>query len=239
MTPLRVCCLVAVGLSVALGLPAWGRQASGTPSRTQATHPQPAPDDLDAIVARVQKTYQALQTFSGKFTQTVTITGMARSRTDSGTVLMKRGGKMRWDFQHPDVKHFVSDGKTMWFYYPAENQLIRVPLEQSASQVALDFMFGLGDVRKDFEVSLARGSSYGKPNLVGLHLVPKKPMGTLKRLTILVGDDGMVKEAVVEDQMATVTRVEFSDVVINQPIPDDRFVLKVPQGVEATSTTVP
>ncbi len=239
----RVWRLAMMGLVVTLRCSSvWAQEGADNPApTTEGSSPARGNDGdaeaLEAVVARVQKAYQKLETFSGKFTQTVTITGMSRTRTDSGTVMMKRGGKMRWDFQSPDVKHFVSDGKTMWFYFPAEHQVMSLPLEQSASQVALDFMFGLGDVRKDFDVSLARGSSYGEPALRGLHLVPKKPMGTLKRLTILVGEDGMVKEAIVEDQMGTVTRVRFSDVAVNQPIPDERFAFKPPEGVTETRAT--
>ncbi len=187
---------------------------------------------LDETVARVQEAYQNLETFSAKFTQTVTSTGMSRARTDSGTVEMKRGGKMRWDFQEPEAKQFISDGQTLWFYFPAENQVMTLPLEQGASQVALDFMFGLGDVRKDFDVTLAQEIAYRKPGATALHLVPRKALGTVKRMTILVGDkDGMVEEAIVEDMMGSVTRVVFAGAVINRPIDDERFAFQAPPGV--------
>ncbi len=187
---------------------------------------------LDEVVARVQAAYRNLETFSADFSQTVTLSGMARTRSDKGHVELKRGGKMRWDFQNPEVKQFISDGRTLWFYFPEEKQVMRMPLEQGANQVALDFMFGLGDVRKDFQVELGNAEVYRTPGVAALHLAPRKSMGTVKRLTILVGtDDGMVKEAIVEDQMGSVTRVVFTNVVINQPIDDARFVFEVPEGV--------
>jgi outer membrane lipoprotein carrier protein len=53
-------------------------------------------------------------------------------RTESGQVYFRRPGKMRWDYQTPEEKVFVSDGRTVWLYVPADRTAMRTPVKESA-----------------------------------------------------------------------------------------------------------
>jgi len=213
--------------------------ATTTPTVTAPTVTAPtvtAPTDGKALaeaVARVQKAYTQLQSLRADFTQTSKVPSVSRARVDSGTLELKKGGKMRWDFAKPEVRHFISDGKTLWIYTPAEKQVIQSSLQAGASQTALNFLQGLGDLTRDFTPSLATEAEFQKPGMSALHLAPKENIGMLKRLTVLVSNaDGIVQEAVVKDHMGSLTRIVFSQLKINAPIADGRFDFKVPTGVE-------
>jgi outer membrane lipoprotein carrier protein len=38
---------------------------------------------------------------------------------------------MRWEYERPEKDLFLVDGKTAWFYVPADHTVTRVPAKQS------------------------------------------------------------------------------------------------------------
>src|SRR3982751_5518688 len=79
-----------------------------------------ADDAVKKIASAVDARYNSLQTFTADFIETYS--GNGASRSESGTLSLKRPGKMRWDYREPSQKVFLSDGKTAFFYVPAEHQ---------------------------------------------------------------------------------------------------------------------
>jgi len=188
---------------------------------------------LDKVIKRVQEAYKGINTLQADFSQSVLLGATSRPRVDTGKLEMKKGGLMRWDFERPSQRHFISDGKTLWVYNPAEKQVMKTSLRAGASRTALNFLFGLGQVMNDFVPSLGTEKAYQKPGADTLQLLPKESLGTIKKLTILVDrKDGMVREAYLHDPMGTVTHVVFSNMKVNGPIDDTRFKFEVPAGVE-------
>ena len=43
---------------------------------------------------------------------------------ESGRVIVKKPGRMRWEYQSPEEKLFVTDGSRSYFYIPIENQVM-------------------------------------------------------------------------------------------------------------------
>lgn len=52
-------------------------------------------------------------------------------RTEAGTAYFQRPGKMRWEYEAPEKNVFLVDGKTAWFYVPADHTVTRVPAKKS------------------------------------------------------------------------------------------------------------
>ena len=71
-----------------------------------------AQTDVRALASKVDQRYDHMRTLEAQFTETYTGAGM--SRTESGTLLMKRPGRMRWDYDQPRPKLFLTDGSTAW-----------------------------------------------------------------------------------------------------------------------------
>lgn len=187
---------------------------------------------MGSAVNRVQATYARLESFQADFEQTLFLSN-GRNRVDSGTLQIKKGGKMFWDFKKPTARQFISDGKTLWMYTPDEKQAVETSLAAGASQTALNFMSGLGSLTKDFTVELAKEAQFQRPGMTALHLFPKESIGTVSRLTILAGDeDGMVHEAFVKDPMGTLTQIVFSNLKQNVSVADSRFTFTPPAGVQ-------
>ena len=52
-------------------------------------------------------------------------------QAESGKVYFSRPGRMRWEYEAPEQKLFISDGKTVWFYVPSDRTVTRAPMKQS------------------------------------------------------------------------------------------------------------
>jgi outer membrane lipoprotein carrier protein len=52
-------------------------------------------------------------------------------RVEAGTAYFRRPGKMRWEYESPEKNLFLVDGKTAWFYVPADHTVTRVPAKES------------------------------------------------------------------------------------------------------------
>src|SRR5205809_7405851 len=86
-----------------------------------ASLPALATDDpVKKLASAVDARYNSLQSFRADFLETYSGNGV--SRKESGTLSLKRPGKMRWDYREPNPKLFLSDGKTAIFYVPGERQ---------------------------------------------------------------------------------------------------------------------
>jgi outer membrane lipoprotein carrier protein len=99
-------------------------------------------DSLEEYVRQFESSYHAVRTIRADFTQTYVSGG--RTRIESGVVYFARGGLMRWDYQRPQAKLFLSDGKALSLYVPEEKQLTRSPLKAS------------DDIRVPFRLLLSR-----------------------------------------------------------------------------------
>jgi outer membrane lipoprotein carrier protein len=52
-------------------------------------------------------------------------------QAESGKVYFSRPGRMRWEYEAPEPKLFISDGKTVWFYVPSDHTVTRAPIKES------------------------------------------------------------------------------------------------------------
>ena len=86
--------------------------------------------DVRALTKLVEGRYRNAQTLRATFLERYVEGGTVR--IESGVVYFRRGGKMRWEYESPEAKLFVSDGRTVWFYVPADRTVVRTPVKESA-----------------------------------------------------------------------------------------------------------
>src|SRR5258705_13704836 len=86
--------------------------------------------DVEAIVARLEARYRSARTLQATFLERYTENGRV-VRTEAGIAYFRRPGKMRWEYQSPEKNLFLVDGKSAWFYVPADHTVTRVPAKQS------------------------------------------------------------------------------------------------------------
>src|SRR5262245_57414188 len=131
----------------------------------------PPAQSVHEIAASLQKKYDAVKDFTADFEHTYE-GGVLRKRvTEKGTVQIKKPGMMRWLYKEPQRKEFVSDGRRVYVYLPADKQVMvdRVPQEDEATSAVL-FLAGKGNLTRDFTITQVPGAP---PDAYGLKLLPK------------------------------------------------------------------
>jgi len=185
----------------------------------------------EELVERLQETYSSLQSFSADFEQIFT-SPLAELR-ESGIVLMKKPGKMFWEYNDPTRKIFVTDGRSSYFYLPGDRQVIVGELDLESEQTPLLFLVGRGDIRRDFTVETEveeQALDAGNPLV---KLVPKDPNPQFSYLIIEVSIPRyLVRRLIVVEPIGNRNEYILSNMEENVPIPEERFRFQVPPGVE-------
>ena len=119
--------------------------------RTPAAELSPA-----QLTQSLQLKYDSIKDFSADFVHTYQGGVLRKQLTERGHVLIKKPGKMRWEYMTPEKKLFVSDGVKVYSYVPEDNQVIvgSVPEGDQAGAPVL-FLAGKGNLVRDFTPSHA------------------------------------------------------------------------------------
>src|SRR2546429_6776501 len=86
--------------------------------------------DVKAVVHRLETKYRSARTLKATFLERYTENGRV-VRVEAGIAYFRRPGKMRWEYEAPEKNLFLVDGKTAWFYVPADHTATRVPAKMS------------------------------------------------------------------------------------------------------------
>jgi outer membrane lipoprotein carrier protein len=186
---------------------------------------------LDEVVAGVESTYGKITDLRAEFAQTARNKSLGQDIKAEGTVLLKKGGKMRWDYKSPAPQQIVSDGTSLWVYTPELNQVNKGNAPKALAGPAGSFLSGLGKIREEFTVRFLNPANprdgAGRPVL---DLTPKQPTPLLTRLVIAVDPkDYVVREAVLYDQFQNTVTMTFNKVVINPGLSDTLFAFTPPK----------
>ncbi|MCI0418383.1 MAG: outer membrane lipoprotein chaperone LolA, partial [Acidobacteria bacterium] len=106
--------------------------------------------DLESSLDALQKKYSRVRDLQMDFIQSYKSPRRA-AKTETGTLVLKRPGMMRWEYKTPVEKLFVSNGKTVYFYLPQERQVQKTKVKESRDQrIPFLFLLGKGNLKRDF-----------------------------------------------------------------------------------------
>jgi outer membrane lipoprotein carrier protein len=183
--------------------------------------------DADQVVARVQDFYKKTQHLIAKFRQTYTNKTFGTTTVSDGMVYIKKPGKMRWDYRGKKIKvekSFISDGKMLWAVEHDNKQYFKKKIEEDLLPVAVTFLYGKGDLARDFTAALDTSGTYGAKSDYVLELTPRKPSAQYKKLYLVV-DPGnyRVKQSVVIEASGNSNHFRFYEPNTQKPVQDEWF----------------
>lgn len=197
----------------------------------------PAQTDFHALATKVDQRYDHMRSLEARFTETYTGAGI--SRTESGTLLLKKPGRMRWDYDQPRPKMFLTDGQMAWFYVPGEHQARRTPVKQ-LDDLRSPLRYLLGKTKLDKELEGLSVAADQKPAFAGdvmLRGIPKGMSDRVEQTLLEVSTDGLITRIVVEEIDGSTTEFRFLQQKENVEIPDAQFHFVPPSGVEIVAGT--
>jgi outer membrane lipoprotein carrier protein len=209
------------------------RALSRLPSQPVPT-PDARPPAGDVAVA-LQRKYDAIKDFSASFIQTYEGGVLRRKASESGTVYVKKPGRMRWDYTSPEKKLFVSDGRTMFLYFPADKQVMKnpVPAQDEATSAVL-FLMGKGDIVRDFNVKWAEG---GTENTYRLRLDPRTRQTEYDWLEVAADRHTLqIVGLTAADAQGGRSSFSFSNFKENVGLADKMFEFTIPRGTEVITS---
>jgi outer membrane lipoprotein carrier protein len=205
-----------------------------------AAAPPPAARDVRQVVQRLQQKYEAASDYRAKFTQKFTYAATGRERVSTGEVLVKKPGRMRWNYAGPEPQMYLASEGNLWVYEPEAKQAYRQDLKESQLPAAVSFLMGKGKLSDEFDISLAKELPYGDPQDHRLALKPKQPQSTYKAIYLVVDPKTfLVRQSVLVNTQGDVNAITFSEVKINSKLADSNFKWTAPAGIRVIEAAKP
>jgi outer membrane lipoprotein carrier protein len=191
-----------------------------------------SPVDVQEIARTVDERYNHLRSMQAQFTEIYRGAGI--ERTESGTLWLKKPGKMRWQYRSPREKLFLSDGKDAWFYVPGDRQVRKGPVKNLDDlRSPLAFLLGKTRLEKELQgLSLAPDVSPLRAGDLVLRGVPKAMANRVSQVLLEITPDSRIARILIEEVDGSTTEYQFSDQEENIAVNDQRFQFSPPPGVE-------
>jgi outer membrane lipoprotein carrier protein len=187
------------------------------------------------LAQRVDRHYNQLHSLKADFTESYA--GLGMRRTESGTLLLLKPGRMRWDYMNPAGKLFLLDGKYAWFYSKGDPQVQRMGAKELDDlRSPLRFLLGHTELEKEMTTLTLANALDGRFTLSG---VPKGQQQRVNRLALTVTRDGIITGIEIEEADGAMTRFTFSGEQPDASISANEFRFTPPAGVPVVDAAPP
>jgi outer membrane lipoprotein carrier protein len=201
------------------------------------------PRDANKVRAALEARYQHARTLQAAFYERYS-DGNGGASAESGTVYFSRPGRMRWEYESPEEKLFIVDGKNVWFYVPADRTASRAKLKESSDwRTPLALLTGKADLAKLCRsIQLVgpeaeKGSQFGGRTVPAgnsvLLCIPRDASGSNPTLQVLfeTDPDARLVRVLIREAGHVETEFRFGNWEENSPIPEVKFHFQPPPGV--------
>lgn len=221
------CRRLQVGLVLLVGIiagEAWlaARTSSVTPGRS-------LPDLLESV----ENKYNRLRTVRLRFEQ-IYRQNRQTLRKEEGTLYIRKPGQMRWEYEDPEPKLFLTDGRRLVLYVPAENRATEMSVKDSAD-LRTPLRFLLGNLRFGEEFSKIEDTADFPPLETGnrvLRAFPKRLEDRLEWVVFEVNAADQIRRVILSEPGGTQTEFRFDDEQANPPLAPQLFRFQPPEGTE-------
>ena len=191
----------------------------------------PAPS-LDALVRGVERSFATMKDFSADFAQ-IFQDPLNQKQQESGHLYLMRPRMMRWEYQNPEEKLFVSDSKNVYLYVPADKQVSKEAVRDTFDdRMPLMFLLGRSDLRNEFTRFELLNT---RPFLEGtkvLRMYPRRKTDLSEVIMEVDPANFQVRRLLLAHMDGSKSEFIFSNIRINTGLKASLFQFKVPTGVE-------
>ncbi len=217
------CFLLGCGLAVAATVPA----AAGTAA---SLLPDP---ELDALLRGVEIKYNRLKTLRLHFEQ-IYQQDQRVLRQEAGTLYLRKPGQMRWEYEDPEPKLFLSDGRRLTLYVPEEKRVTQTEIKNS-DDLRSPMRFLLGGLRFEKEFQQIERVTNQPPRDsrdVVIKAVPKQMRDRLEWVIMEIGPEYDIHRLVLREPGGIQTEFRFGEATLDPRLAPQLFQFKPPAGTE-------
>jgi len=204
----------------------------------------PAAPTANSLRRGLEARYQHAATLKAAFFERYD-DGKGGGQAESGVVYFERPGRMRWEYESPEQKLFLVDGKNVWFYVPADRTVSRAKMKESSDwRTPVALLAGKADLAKlcrNLELvgsTMPPSTSQEKPSSPEdsvLRCTPRSDSGAMgeeiRDVILEVDPHSYLVRVVIRQPGNLRTEFRFGNWEENVPIPPDKFHFTPPQGV--------
>ncbi len=217
-----------------------------SPSSGAATSAGTAAADVTVL----DRFLAGLTSLRASFTQTVTDAHGARIDSGTGSLVLQRPGRFRWDYQpsasaasgtagetsaqdhEPTGELLVADGRNLWSYDRELAEVTVKPLQAGLSATPILLLTGAPeDLRRYFDV-MSAGMHDG---LSWVQVKPRSEQADFSDARLGFNGTTLVR-MVFQDMLDRSVQLDFSDLQRNARVDSSTFEFKVPAGVDVIGT---
>lgn len=183
--------------------------------------------DVATVIRGLEQRYNRAATLRASFEQKHLVAGRPR-RVESGTLVLRKPGRMRWDYSQPAGKLFLCDGKWVWLYSPGAQQVERARLKEADDfRAPLAFLLGRLDLRRTF----ATFELEEKDGVVRLSAWPKNSRMPFTRVEFFLTAEFRIQRLIIHQVDETAMEFTFSGEQLNVPVQEAAFRFQAPPGI--------
>jgi len=188
------------------------------------------------LARSLQQKYDGVRDFSADFTHVYRGGLLRKQLTERGHLLIKKPGKMRWEYTEPEEKLFVSDGAKLYSYIPQDKQVIVSSVPSDDAAVPTLFLAGKGNLLRDFTVSFDDKATEVPSGARALKLVPKTPQPDYDWLVLIVDPSTLLLRGLLTtDAQGGTSKFSFTNLKENVGLADKAFTFRIPRGVDVVT----
>ena len=199
---------------------------------------QPLSESPEDLQRALQRRYDLVRDFSADFTHTYQGDLLRTTLVERGTVLVKKPGRMRWDYREPERKLYLSDGQYFYSYLLEDRQVIigKLPAADEATTPVL-FLAGAGNFATDFTAAFDAVDD-PPPDSRVLRLTPTRTERDFVFLIVVLdGPSLAIVRLVAYDLQGSVSTFFFSNLRENLGLSDRLFTFDIPRNADVIDTT--
>lgn len=194
--------------------------------------------DVREVVKKIQARYEQTKDLQAEFRQVTTIEGFATPLKSSGIFMIKKPGRLRWDYREPDVQEIYVNGNELMMYVPQHKQVLVGKLTQmAASQAPLQLLQGAARLDEHFETQATPGGERGEGGIPLVTLIPRdagpESVKTVTRIVVEAQPKTyFIKTVSIHEVSGNIATFEFMNLQPNTGLKGVLFDFVVPAGVE-------
>jgi outer membrane lipoprotein carrier protein len=147
---------------------------------------------------------------------------------------MKKPGLMRWEYQSPETKLFIADGRQTYLYTPEDRQvLMRAYTPSDLHSTPLQFLLGRGDILESFSVAWETELKPKMQQTLIIRLMPRTDEPEYSHLVLEVDEHSYdLRRMIIRERTNNISEFVFSNLTTNVRVNNSQFQFKIPRGVE-------
>jgi outer membrane lipoprotein carrier protein len=181
---------------------------------------------LENLLKSVEQRYNKAKTLQVSYNERYTPQGKP-PRTETGLLMLRKPRLMRWEYSQPQGKLFLSDGKFLWLYTPADNRAEKMKFQETDDMRApLAFLLGKLNFKKEF--SNLKGTPDGSDMRITAD--PKTDNLPYTAVEFVVTPEARIRRVKVTGFDKSILEFAFEQEKLDPPLDSKLFRFAAPPG---------